>query len=247
MSDPRAVLFTRRDLLSVTAAAAWAAMFPPGVYASGFHRFTHGAFDITVVSDGFITLPAEILLPDATPEERQMIMARLGGNDQGAPVQANIPLIRHGDDLILIDNGSGSNFQSTAGKLAVNLSALGVDPAKITKVVFTHAHPDHSGATTTSDGKVLYPNAHYFVSRVEWDFWTDKNFEAKMPQVLHGFAQGGPARPVRRTGPTDTRQTGRGDRAWHAGRWHPRPYARSHLNRTRRRREPPRHRGRLHQ
>ncbi len=66
MSDPRAVLFTRRDLLSVTAAAAWAAMFPPGVYASGFHRFTHGAFDITVVSDGFITLPAEILLPDAT-------------------------------------------------------------------------------------------------------------------------------------------------------------------------------------
>ncbi|AEH82525.1 MBL fold metallo-hydrolase [Sinorhizobium meliloti] len=190
MSDPRAVLFTRRDLLSVTAVAASAAMFPPGVYASGFHRFTHGAFDITVVSDGFITLPAEILLPDTTPEERQMIMARLGGNDQGAPVQANIPLIRHGDDLILIDNGSGSNFQSTAGKLAVNLSALGVDPAKITKVVFTHAHPDHSGATTTSDGKVLYPNAHYFVSRVEWDFWTDKNFEAKMPQVLHGFAQG---------------------------------------------------------
>lgn len=142
------------------------------------------------MSDGFITLPAEILLPDATPEERQMIVARLGGNDQGAPVQANIPLIRHGNDLILIDNGSGSNFQSPAGKLAVNLSALGVDPAKITKVVFTHAHPDHSSATTTSDGKVLYPNAHYFVSRAEWDFWTDKNFEANMPRVLQGFAQG---------------------------------------------------------
>jgi glyoxylase-like metal-dependent hydrolase (beta-lactamase superfamily II) len=190
MSDPRAVLLKRRDLLSATAAAAAAAMLSPAVYASDFHRLKHGAFDITVVSDGFITLPAEILLPDATPEERQVIMARLGGGDQAAPVQANIPLIRYGDDLILVDNGSGTNFQASAGKLVGNLTTLGIEPEDITKVVFTHAHPDHSGATTTSDGKVLYPNAHYFVSRAEWDFWTDKNFEAKMPQALHGFAQG---------------------------------------------------------
>lgn len=190
MSDPRAVLFTRRDLLSVTAAAASAAMLPPAVFASDFHRFTHGAFDITVVSDGFITLPAEILLPDATPEERQMIMARLGGNDQGAPVQANIPLIRHGDDLMLVDNGSGTNFQASAGKLAANLKTLSIEPEDVTKVVFTHAHPDHSGATTTSDGKVLYPNAEYFVSEAEWSFWTDKAFETHMPAALHDFARG---------------------------------------------------------
>jgi len=105
MSAPRAMLFTRRDLLSASAAAAAAAMLPPAVYASDFHRFKHGAFDITVVSDGFITLPAEILLPDATPEERQVIIQRLGGDVQGAPVQANIPLIRYGDDLMLVDNG----------------------------------------------------------------------------------------------------------------------------------------------
>lgn len=190
MSDPRAVLFTRRDLLSVTTAAAAAAMLPPAVYASDFHRFKHGAFDITVVSDGFITLPVEILLPDATPEERQVIMPRLGGDEQGAPVQANIPLIRHGDDLMLVDNGSGTNFQASAGKLAANLKALGIEPEDITKVVFTHAHPDHSGATTTSDGKVLYPNAEYFVSEAEWSFWTDKAFETHTPAALHDFVRG---------------------------------------------------------
>jgi hypothetical protein len=59
-------------------------MLPPDVYAADFHRFKHGAFDITVVSDGYITLPAEILLPDA-PEERQVILPRLGGNARGAP------------------------------------------------------------------------------------------------------------------------------------------------------------------
>lgn len=150
---------TRRQFLVGSAAAAAAATLPHDVFAASFRSFAHGAFDITVVSDGFITLSPEVLLPDAKPEERTDFLKRLGGDEQGAAVQANIPLIGHGDDLILIDIGSGTNFQPTAGKLAANLRALGVTPEQITKVVFTHAHPDHSGATTTVDGKVLYPNA----------------------------------------------------------------------------------------
>jgi glyoxylase-like metal-dependent hydrolase (beta-lactamase superfamily II) len=181
---------TRRELLAGALAGAAALTLPRGAYAVEFHRFTHGAFDITVVSDGFITLPAAVLLPDATPEERQPILARLGGDAAGAPVQANIPLIRHGNDLILVDNGSGTHFQTSAGKLAANLKTLGVEPEAITKVIFTHAHPDHSGATTAEDGKLLYPNADYVVSETEWNFWTDKDYEAHMPSVLHQFARG---------------------------------------------------------
>lgn len=181
---------TRRELLAGALSGAAALALPRSAYAADFHRFTHGAFDITVMSDGFITLPAEILLPDATPQERQPILARLGGDVAGAPVQANIPLIRHGSDLILIDNGSGTNFQASAGKLAANLKASGIQPKAITKVIFTHTHPDHSGATITDDGKLLYPNAEYFVSETEWNFWTDKDYEAHMPAVLHDFARG---------------------------------------------------------
>ncbi|RDJ13975.1 MBL fold metallo-hydrolase [Rhizobium grahamii] len=180
---------SRRDLLKLTAAAA-AMLASRDAIAAESHRFHHGAFDITVVSDGFLTLPVEILLPDATPEERKAIMPRLGGTSAAAPVQANIPLIRHGDDLILIDTGSGSHFQASTGKLAANLQSIGVAPEVITKVVFTHAHPDHSGATTTADGKVLYPNAQYFVSEAEWNFWTDKDYETHLPSALHDFARG---------------------------------------------------------
>ncbi|KQV84064.1 MBL fold metallo-hydrolase [Rhizobium sp. Root1220] len=169
---------------------AAALLLPRSVFAADVHRLAHGAFDITVVSDGFITLPAEVLLPDASPEERTGILARLGGNAEGAPVQANIPLIRHGSDLILIDNGSGPHFQPTAGRLAQNLKTLAVEPESITKIVFTHAHPDHSGATTTAEGKLLYPNAQYYVSEAEWNFWTDKDYEAHMPAALHAFARG---------------------------------------------------------
>ncbi|AJC79775.1 metallo-beta-lactamase family hydrolase protein [Rhizobium etli bv. phaseoli str. IE4803] len=181
---------TRRQLLVGSAAFAAATALPPEVFAASFHNFEHGAFDITVVSDGFITLPPEVLLPDARPEERADFLKRIGGGEKGAAVQANIPLIRHGDDLILIDNGSGTNFQPTAGKLADNLRSLGVSPSQITKVVFTHVHPDHSGATTTIDGNVLYPNAQYYVSQDEWDFWTDQEFDARRPAALHGFAKG---------------------------------------------------------
>jgi glyoxylase-like metal-dependent hydrolase (beta-lactamase superfamily II) len=90
----------------------------------------------------------------------------------------------------LVDTGSGMKFQASAGKLAANLKTLGVEPEAITKVVFSHAHPDHSGATTTFDGNVLYPHAHYFISEAEWSFWTDKAFETHMPRALHEFARG---------------------------------------------------------
>jgi glyoxylase-like metal-dependent hydrolase (beta-lactamase superfamily II) len=180
----------RRGVLAGSAAVAAMLILPRNVLASSVYKFKHGAFDITVVSDGFITLPPEVLLPDANLDERSDFMARLGGNQKGAAVQANIPLIRHGSDLILIDNGSGANFQPSAGRLAENLKTLGVAPDQITKVVFTHVHPDHSGATTTADGKVLYPNAHYYVSEQEYSFWMDEKFEDRQPSVLHGFAKG---------------------------------------------------------
>lgn len=180
----------RREFLSLAAGAALAGAVGFPAHAAVIHRFDHGDFDISVFSDGFLTLSADILLPDAPTDVRLPIPASLGGDETGAPVQANIPLIRYGDDLILIDNGAGGNFQQSAGRLADNLRSAGVDPASITKVVFTHAHPDHSGATTTENGKVLYPNAQYYVGKTEWDFWTDKDFEIRRPGALHGFAKG---------------------------------------------------------
>jgi glyoxylase-like metal-dependent hydrolase (beta-lactamase superfamily II) len=181
---------TRRQLLLGAAATTVSLALPRHVLAAPAHTFTHGAFDITVVSDGMLMLPPEILLPDANAEERADFLKRLGGNGKGAAVQANIPLIRHGSDLILIDTGAGPYFQASAGRLAENLKTVGVKPEEITKVVFTHVHPDHSGGTTTPDGKVLFPNAHYYVGEAEAAFWTDPAFETRQPAPLHGFAKG---------------------------------------------------------
>jgi glyoxylase-like metal-dependent hydrolase (beta-lactamase superfamily II) len=148
--------------------ASETASLSPGVLAGGLHKLKHGSFDITVLSDGYITLTSDILLPDGNPEERRSILGRLGGDIDSAPLQTNIPLIRHGSDLILVDTGAGGNFQPSDGRLEENLSSVGVDPASITKVIFTHVHPDHSGGTTKADGSLLFPNAHYYVNEAEW-------------------------------------------------------------------------------
>jgi glyoxylase-like metal-dependent hydrolase (beta-lactamase superfamily II) len=163
---------------------------PGDALASGFHRLVHGVFEITVLSDGFITLPSHILMPEAAPEESRAILERLGGDTASAPLNTNVPLVRHGDDLILVDTGAGNNFQPSDGRLAENLVSIGVDPASITKVIFTHSHPDHSGGTTGADGALIFPNAHYYVSEAEWSFWTDRHYETSMPEPLHVFARG---------------------------------------------------------
>ncbi|WP_315975090.1 MBL fold metallo-hydrolase [Microvirga yunnanensis] len=91
---------------------------------------------------------------------------------------------------MLVDTGSGDKFQPTAGRLTANLAVAGIDPASVTKVVCTHAHPDHMGGTLVPGAGLTFPNATYFVSAVEWQFWMDPNYRTTMPDVLHEFARG---------------------------------------------------------
>jgi glyoxylase-like metal-dependent hydrolase (beta-lactamase superfamily II) len=68
--------------------------------------------------------------------------------------------------------------------------AAGVDSSEITKVVFTHAHPDHIWGTLTEDGSLRFPNARFYIGAAEWSFWMDPDYRANMPDVLHAFAEG---------------------------------------------------------
>lgn len=186
------IRFDRRRFLTIATALVAAGALPARVLAfAGPATATVGAAELTVLSDGTLTLPVTVFAPDADPAA---VAALLGAAADGTvAAQATPVLIRDGADLMLVDAGSGNGFQPTAGKLREAFSASGVDPASVTKVVFTHAHPDHLFGAAGADGALICPNASYHMGAAEHAFWTNPDIFTILPADFHPFAQGAQA------------------------------------------------------
>lgn len=180
----------RRQLLRGATAVALATLWEDRSFAQTNYSFKQGNFSISVVSDGFISIPGNIFAPDAAPQELVEILGRLDSQAGIVRAKTNIPVIRSKSDLILVDIGAGHRYQPSDGKLTENLRAAGVDPLNVTKVVFTHAHPDHIAATIAANSNLRFPNATYYVGASEWDFWMDPDFFRSTPAAIHDFGRG---------------------------------------------------------
>lgn len=159
-------------------------------HAAGAHTFVHGEFEITVASDGHLTLASSAFARNVEPSH---LMANLGLADLSGQVNAptNVTLVRTKSDLLLIDVGAGPNFMPTAGRLVDNLAALGVDRKKVTKIVFTHGHPDHLWGTIDEfEDAPTFPNASYVISAAEWNLWMAEDVLTKIPADRQNFAPG---------------------------------------------------------
>ncbi|WP_243788458.1 MBL fold metallo-hydrolase [Saccharopolyspora gloriosae] len=90
-------------------------------------------------------------------------------------------LVERGSTRLLIDAGhgriSGNEVQDFQDRfehvryLPDTLADLGVAPADIEHVAFTHLHPDHTGwarPDATDDGRGLFPAARWMLGRGEW-------------------------------------------------------------------------------
>ena len=190
VSPDAAMTFGRRSLLAGTAGLAAATALPKRLYAAApLHRFSHGEFEVSVVSDGYLVLPTKLLAFDTPADARAPALAGRAERES-VDFPANITLLRRGDELMLFDTGSGSQFDPHAGKVEENLRAAGIDPAAITAVIFTHGHPDHLWGTAVGEKGLRYPNARYYVAAAEWDFWNDPDLFTKLPKDLHPFITG---------------------------------------------------------
>jgi glyoxylase-like metal-dependent hydrolase (beta-lactamase superfamily II) len=152
--------------------------------------FKHGNFDVTVVSDGHLVLPTSFLAPAAPAAERDALLKQSGETGEQFQSPTNVTLIGSGNELILVDAGSGDRFMPTAGKLWDNLKAAGIDKTKITKVVFTHGHPDHLWGTIDELDDLILPDAPYYVAAAEWDFWHSDDATRGLPAERAGFVTG---------------------------------------------------------
>lgn len=182
------LVLDRRKFLGAAAGLIAAGILPENALAlAAPYSFKQGAYDVTVVSDGTLTLPLA-LFPDAKPEELAKLLGEMAKGDQ-AQFEASPLLFRQGGEVILMDTGSGGNFAPTAGKVIESLKAAGVEPGAVTKVIFTHAHPDHIWGSLGADGKPVYPNASFHVAEAEWNFWMAPDLASKMPKDMEGMVK----------------------------------------------------------
>lgn len=153
--------------------------------------FKLGAFEITVVSDGTLTLPLNAVLPGRDKTEIGQRFAAAGLPADHVLAQVNVALVKTPDALILVDTGGGTEFMPTVGKLPEHLEAAGVSADKITHVVFTHAHADHLwGVVDPFEGGSRFANARHLMSEAEHAYWTTPDREASVPEMFKTMAVG---------------------------------------------------------
>jgi len=181
----------RRQFLTATTAAALATALPSPCQAVSNHTFRLGAFEITVLSDGYLTVPTRFLATTTEPRQLGTALAAAGQRGEWIPAPSNVTLVRAGAEVILIDAGAGPHFMPTAGKLLDSLQSAGIDRKSITKVVYTHAHPDHIWGTLDDfDDEPNFPNASYVIAAAEWNFWMSEDAASKLPDGRQNFAPG---------------------------------------------------------
>lgn len=157
-----------------------------------FCQIDIGDISVTFVPDGYIYSDAVRSFPGSTPEMWSENAHLL--NDNGLVVMSlGALLIRTAGRLVMVDLAWGPTEMAFAGasgegigggRMLDNLAALGVQPANVDAVVFSHLHSDHTGwivdpSTSTGSGdepgKALFANATHYLSQAEWDYWSSRS------------------------------------------------------------------------
>jgi glyoxylase-like metal-dependent hydrolase (beta-lactamase superfamily II) len=158
-----------------------------GTQSPYFHRFNLGSAEVTVVSDGPLPLgnPKGTFTGVPDEEVRKMLSDNFLSPDN-IVLEQNSPIVNMGDKLVLFDTGMGTakGFGPSTGRQQKSMAEAGIKPEDIDAVVFSHAHIDHIGGVVDDTGKVLFPNAQFYIAQNDFDYWTD---EAKANGAFKDF------------------------------------------------------------
>lgn len=155
------------------------------------HSFKLGSFGCHAISDGLFNYPLQSFFANVPPEQLEDVLRRHELSLTQLATPYSCLFIDTGTHRVVIDTGAGKLGEHAArffpsvdhattvtGRLLHNLGNVGVEPAQVDTVIITHAHPDHIGGTLDEDGELVFGDAHYYISEVEWNFWfSDKAAE----------------------------------------------------------------------
>jgi glyoxylase-like metal-dependent hydrolase (beta-lactamase superfamily II) len=191
------VNISRRHVIAATAFAAalgldkrlafispaWAQKTPDP--AKGFHKYMVGTVEVTALYDGIWEKPHDpAFIKNASVEDTKAALTNAGLTSDFVSIPLTVVVLKVGDRLIMVDSGSGAQWQPTAGKLAANMQAAGIDPAKIGTILISHFHPDHIfGLMQKGTNAPTFPNAELVVTATEFKWWTEPGRVEKLPDA----------------------------------------------------------------
>lgn len=158
----------------------------------GFHTYKVGSVEVTALYDGVWKKPHDAaFIKNASVDDTKAALAKAGMTTEYVPIPLTVIVLKVGDKLIMVDSGSGvGQWQPTAVSLPSNMTAAGIDRAKISTILISHFHPDHIfGLMEKGTNAPIYPNAELIVSANEYKWWTEPGRVEKLPEARKPLGQ----------------------------------------------------------
>src|SRR6476659_10898185 len=90
----------------------------------GFHKYKVGSVEVTALYDGIWEKPHDpAFIKNASVEDTKQALGKAGLTTDFVSIPLTVVVLKVGDRLIMIDSGSGGQWQPTAGRLAANMQA----------------------------------------------------------------------------------------------------------------------------
>ncbi|WP_426791908.1 MBL fold metallo-hydrolase [Sphingobacterium sp. WOUb80] len=144
---------------------------------TGHIQIPFGSLELVLLADGYFTVETwqPVIAPTIPSQlvEKELDRLSLSKKNYQAPII--VMLVKQQNRYILIDTGEGHYDIKNAGNLKRSLYLAGITLEQITDIIITHAHRDHIGGILDSKGLPNYPNATYYISKPEFDFWMSDN------------------------------------------------------------------------
>jgi glyoxylase-like metal-dependent hydrolase (beta-lactamase superfamily II) len=158
---------------------------------AGFHKYKVGSIEVTAIYDGIWEKPHDpAFIKNASVDDTKAALGKAGLTTEFVSIPLTVAVLKVGDRTIMIDSGSGGQWQPTAGKLAANMQAAGIDPGKIGTILISHFHPDHIfGLMQKGTNAPVFPNAELVVNATEYKWWTEPGRVEKLPEPRKPLGQ----------------------------------------------------------
>jgi len=160
--------------------------------AKGYYKYNVGAIQVTALYDGIWEKPHDPgFIKNASVEETKEALARASLTTDFVPIPLTVVVLTINGRHVLIDSGSGGGqWQPTAGKLARNMAAAGLDPREVKTILISHFHPDHIfGLMEKGTNKPTFPDAELIVTSTEYKWWTEPGRVEKLPEARKALGQ----------------------------------------------------------